>query len=293
MTVFVCGALHLDVIVRARTLPRPDETAVGQSVSYAFGGKGGNQAVAAARMGARTAIAGCIGNDAFGTQLRDTLIAAGVDTAQIRQIDGASGMSVAIVDASGTYGAVIVSAANLHIPPPTTPPGTRFTLLQNEIPEAINLAAARAAQHAGARTILNAAPARAPNPELLALTDILVVNRVEAADLLGTPLGNPRAAARALAALGPKTVLLTLGGDGLILQERGETRHFPAHKVEVISTHGAGDAFVGAFTACLAAGDTIAAACDFARAAAALHVSTPPEERAAITPAMVQALTAT
>jgi ribokinase len=291
MSVFVAGSLHLDVIVATPNLPREDETVTGSSVSYAFGGKGGNQAVAAARMGARCAMAGCVGEDAFAARLRAGLTGAGVDASQVRSVPGASGMSVALLQPDGSYGAAIVSAANLLIDPAAIviPAEARLLLLQNEIPADANLRLAARARAAGLRVILNAAPARASDPALLALTDILVANRVEAADLLGDPAPEPRAAAAALAGRGPRAVIVTLGAEGLVLHE-DVSEFIPARPVTPVSTHGAGDAFIGALAASLAAGAALPVAARFAAAAAALHVATPPEARATITPAMVAEL---
>ena len=290
MSVFVCGALHLDVIVQSPHLPRLDETVTGQGVTYAFGGKGGNQAVAAARIGAATAMAGRIGSDSFGDTLLAALKEAGVDATQILRDDGPSGMSVAIVTATGDYGAVIVSAANLNIDPDriTLPADARILLLQNEIPEPVNLALATRARAQGCLTILNAAPARPLSAALLALTDVLVVNRVEAQDILAADLP-PLQAAAALSQLGPARVCLTLGGAGLALWD-GSASHSPAQSVPVISSHGAGDAFIGALAARLDGGDSLSDAASFAQAAAALHVATPVADRRLITPAAVRAL---
>lgn len=289
MSILVAGSLHLDVIVATPHLPREDETVTGSAVTYAFGGKGGNQAVAAARMGASCAMAGCVGEDAFAARLRAGLTEAGVDATRVRSVPGASGMSVALLQPDGSYGAVIVSAANLLVDAAavTFPAGARLLLLQNEIPAEANRALAARARAAGLRVILNAAPARAPEAGLLALTDILVVNRVEAADLLGDPAPEPRAAAAALAGQGARAVILTLGAGGLVLHDRS-TEHIPAFPVTPVSTHGAGDAFIGALAARLSAGAALPAAARFAAAAASLHVATPPAERAIITPAMVE-----
>ncbi len=286
--ILVCGSLHLDVVVTAPRLPRLDETLAGQGVTYPFGGKGGNQALAAARMGAQVAMAGRVGDDAFAATLLAALDAGGVDRTLVQQGEGPSGMSVAIVDASGGYGAVIVSAANLLIDPGciTIPLGTTHVLLQNEIPEAVNLAVARNARAAGARVILNAAPARAMPDELLSLTDLLIVNRVEAEDLSpGTPAGS----AKALAGQGPGAVIVTLGAEGLVLWD-GVLTTPTAHRVRVVSTHGAGDAFVGALAAEWARGGDLRRAAAFGQAAAALQVSTPAEGRGAVTVGAVRAL---
>ncbi len=286
------GALHLDVIVEAPRLPKLDETLVGQGVSYRLGGKGGNQAVAAARMGAKVAMAGAVGSDAFAETLLAGLDAAGVDRALVARREGASGMSAAILDANGDYGAVIVSGANLSVtgdaPVPT---GTSHVLLQNEIPEAANLAAARAGRAAGAKIILNAAPARAMAPELLALTDILIVNRGEADALTDYPDMPPQTAAQLLVAMGPAHAVITLGGEGYLCQSAsGKCQAEVPPKVEPQSTHGAGDAFTGVLAARLDAGEGLNAALNFAQKAAALHVSTPPERRHQIGPDAVAAL---
>lgn len=285
--VLVAGSLHLDTIVAAPHLPAPDETVTGSSVTQAFGGKGGNQAVAAARMGARVIMAGAVGMDAAASVLRATLQAAGVDHAPVQAVPGASGMSVAILDPQGTYGAVIVSAANLVFDPAqvTFPAGLSVLVLQNEIPGGANLALARRAAGAGARVILNAAPARALSPELLALCDLLVVNRGEAAALLGGT-HSPRAAAQALAKLGPKEVIVTLGGDGVAALSFVQ----PAFPTRVVSTHGAGDMYVGALAAEWARGAGLESASRFGQAAAALHVAAGPEGRETITEARVRAL---
>lgn len=291
--ILVAGSLHLDVVVTAPHLPRLDQTVTGQGVHYAFGGKGGNQAVAAARMGARVSMAGAVGQDGFAETLLAALDAAGVDRTQVARLPGASGMSVAIMQADGGYGAVIVSAANLAIDAATIrfPAACGCLILQNEVPEPVNLALARRARAAGLRVILNAAPARPTAPALLALLDLLVVNRGEAADLTGADeasLDIP-AAARALRALGPAAVILTLGADGLYgLAETAFAQ--PGHAVRVVSTHGAGDAFIGALAAEWMRGATLADAAAFGQAAAALHVAAPLDRRAALTAAEARAL---
>jgi ribokinase len=294
MSVHVLGALHLDVIVSAPRLPRLDETLPGRAVRYAFGGKGGNQAVAAARMGAAVTMAGAVGSDDFAGTLLAALDAAGVDRSRVARRPGASGMSVAIEDEAGSYGAVIVSGANLDVTGDGAPPsGTTQLLLQNEVPEAANLAAAQAARAAGARVVLNAAPARPVAAGLLALTGLLVVNRIEAAQLTGLPEDAYEVAALALADRGPEAVVVTLGAAGLHWRARGGAGVLlPAPRVAAVSSHGAGDAFLGALAARLDAGEAPEAALRFAQAAAALHVATPPERRASLGPAEVLRLAA-
>ena len=281
--VIVCGSLHLDIMVKAQHLPRSDETAIGSEWAYKCGGKGRNQAEMAARMGARTAMIGRIGTDDFGTRLIESLDQSRVDRSQI-SVDPTtgSGMSVAILESSGNYGAVIVSGSNLKLDPSDacqsweTLGGGKLLILQNEVPETINIALARLARKQGATVILNAAPARPMASELLDQIDILVVNRVEAAMLSGIQVENLADASKAAAKLkGEKRdVIVTLGGDGLLLLMRnGYETAVLAEKVDVVSTHGAGDSFIGALAAKLASGATLEAATRHASRLAGYFVS--------------------
>lgn len=255
MSVLVLGALHWDVVVDGPRLPRLDETLIGSAVDYRFGGKGGNQAVAAARAGARVAFAGRIGADAAGAAMADVLEREGIDTRGLQRGRGASGMSVAIVVEGGSYGAVVVSAANREIVAEEVgiPEDCRLLLIQNEIPAETNLAVARRAREAGVAVVLNAAPALAVDPGLLAMVDVLVVNRVEGADLCGLAEGaaDPADLVGRLGRLCPGAdIVLTLGGEGAAFAvPGGAVSVMPAERVEVVSTHGAGDAFLGAFCA--------------------------------------------
>lgn len=288
--VFVLGALHLDVVVTAPTLPRIDETVVGRDVAYVFGGKGGNQAVAAARFGAAVAMAGHVGDDAFGLRLLQGLDDAGVDRTQVQCRPGPSGMSVATVDADGNYAATIVSGVNREIDGTgvTLPPATRVLVLQNEIPPAANRAVSAVADP-GICVIVNAAPAARSDPDLLGRADILVVNRVEAADLSGTGGDDPAAMALALLETGAGSVVVTLGAQGLVLaRPGGAIRQLPGHPVKVQSTHGAGDCFVGALAAEIAAGRDLDQALEFAQRAAAALVATAVVDRPGLDRAQVE-----
>jgi ribokinase len=288
--ILVAGSLHLDVLVAAPHLPRMDETVTGIGVSYAFGGKGGNQAVACARMGAEAHMAGSVGSDDFASTILSTLDREGVDRAQVARVEGASGMSVAITEPGGGYGAVIVSAANLAFDPARVafPRGCEVLMLQNEIPAEANLYLARRAASAGIRVVLNAAPAREMDDDLLALTDLLIVNRGEAADLTGQDAAtlSPMGTARALEERIAGHAMITLGGQGCASVDDIH----PAHPVPVISTHGAGDAFAGALVTLWAQDATLREAITFAQSAAALHVSTPVAQRQYITAAKVRLL---
>ena len=283
--VYVVGALHLDVIVSAERLPKPDETLMGEGVAYRFGGKGGNQALAAARMGASVAMAGRVGRDDFAETILNTLRKSGVDHTGVLQVPGATGMSVAIIQDDGEYGAVVVSGVNQTInSADINIDGARIVLLQNEIPNCINESILRA-KPPQTRIILNAAPARASSREFLAQVDVLVANRLEAAQLTGDSCteGSLEDSARALLALGPKAVVVTAGKSGAVLLEAGNMTWIYPPVQSFGSAHGAGDSFVGALAAELALGANLKEAAQFASIAAAHFVQVPPADRNRIT----------
>ncbi len=285
--IVVAGSLHYDIMVDAPDRPRKGETVTGRSWAPKCGGKGGNQAVAAARAGLPTLMVGAVGDDDFAAALLANLDAAGVDRSAVARLPGAgSGMSVAIFDDGGDYGAVIVSGANLAIRPEQLDEArfadAKALVLQNEIPEAVNAALAARARRLGVTVVLNAAPARPFTTDLAASVDILVVNAVEAEMLGGGTvdgLDRARDAARALTAL-CGTVVVTAGGDGVAAAERdGPALTLPAIPVTVASTHGAGDAFVGTLAAALARGASLGDALAAANREAARLVATPEADR--------------
>ncbi|ESW85847.1 ribokinase [Mesorhizobium sp. LSJC269B00] len=288
--VTVFGSLHYDIMVDAPDRPRKGETVTGHAWQPKCGGKGGNQAVSAARAGVRAAMIGAVGDDDFGTALLANLDRAGVDRRFVRVAAGAgSGMSVAIFDSDGDYGAVIVSGSNLTLDDDDVVAArevvvqTAVLLLQNEVPDAANIAAARAVKASGGRVVLNAAPARTLSAELTALIDIVIVNAIEAEFLAGVPvvdtLAGATEAARRLIDTYPSAIV-TAGGEGVAYCDRtGAAFALAAVPVKVVSTHGAGDEFVGAFAAGLARGHQMEAAIATANAAAALLVATPEGER--------------
>ncbi|TIL32058.1 ribokinase [Mesorhizobium sp.] len=292
--VTVFGSLHYDIVVEAPDRPRKGETVTGHAWQPKCGGKGGNQAVSAARAGVRSAMIGAVGDDDFGRALVGNLARCGVDSRFVRVAPGAgSGMSVAIFDAGGDYGAVIVSGSNLTLGEKDIAAATEVVaqtavllLLQNEVPEAANIAAARAVKAHGGRVVLNAAPARKLSGELIALTDIVIVNALEAEFLAGVAvvdtLEGAAEAARMLVDFYPAAIV-TAGGEGVAYCDRdGQAFALSALPVKVVSTHGAGDEFVGAFAAGLARGHRVEAALAAANAAAALLVATPERQREAI-----------
>lgn len=280
--VLVVGSLHHDIVVETDHLPRVDETAVGSRWYPKFGGKGGNQAVAAQAAGVAARMFGAVGQDGFGSFLLAALDAGGVDRRFVRSLDGvASGMSVALQDRAGDYAATIVSGANLSLDAAQLDDaalwdGVRVLVLQNEILAEVNIAAARQARARGAKVILNAAPAREVPPDLQAAVDVLVVNAVEAEMFGAEPvqdLASALAAAHHLAAR-YDSVVVTAGGKGLAAWTMEDEKiTLPARKVTVVSTHGAGDCFTGALAAAIARGEALECACRTASDAAARHVS--------------------
>ncbi|MBV9490361.1 MAG: ribokinase [Verrucomicrobia bacterium] len=295
--VVVLGSLHLDILVHAPDRPKKGETLPGSAWAYKAGGKGGNQAVAAVQFGTVASMIGRVGDDDFGRRLLSHLRGAGVDARHVRIDPGAdSGMSVAIIDAEGDYGAVIVSGANLRLgeedlrEAADVVQNARVLVLQNEIPEATNLAAAEVARRHRVGVILNAAPARPLEPKLAANVDLLVVNAVEAEMICGVAVTSLGEAAEAAMRLSEQVanVVVTAGSSGLAVTERGKTPYVEAaHPVRLVDTHGAGDAFIGALAARRAGGAPLAEAVSFANAAAALFVSTPAGQKEFVTPDQV------
>jgi ribokinase len=290
--VAVLGSLHLDIMVHAPDRPRKGETLPGSAWMYKAGGKGGNQAVAAAQFGAQAFMIGRVGDDDFGRRLLSHLQGARVDTRHVRvDAEAGSGMSVAIIDAEGDYGAVIVSGTNLRIAEEDIRDALKVfrqasvLVLQNEVPDATNVLAAEAAKRHGARVVLNAAPARPLDLLLAANVDLLVVNAIEAEMMCGVVVRSLDAAAEAAAQLSHQVnnVVVTAGGLGLALAEAGRSPQLDAaHAVTLVDTHGAGDAFIGALVARLVAGSSLLEATRFANAAAALFVSTPAEQKQSV-----------
>lgn len=280
--VVVVGSLHYDIMVDAPDRPKKGETVAGYAWRPKFGGKGGNQAVAAAKADAEVTMVGAIGEDDFGSFLLAELQGAGVDVSHVERLAGTgSGMSVAIADSSGDYGAVIVSGANLLLSTDAVTDsklwsGVQALILQNEMSVDMNIAAAKAARQAGVRVCMNAAPYRPLPPVLMDSIDLLVVNAIEAEQLGGvevSDLQSAKAAAENLTASFP-AVVVTAGGDGVAGCQKGqEAILVEALPVELVSTHGAGDVFVGTLVSAIASGEGFEVSLKIANNAAASHVS--------------------
>ncbi len=276
--ILVVGSANMDLVAFADRLPAPGETLLGGAFQSFAGGKGGNQAVAAARAGGKVAFLGRIGNDLFGARLRAGLEEDGVDTRLLGTVDGASGVAI-IMSGGGNNMIVVAPGANDAVTADTIDKsaftGIRFVLAQLETPLDGVIAAARLARAQGATFILDPAPARALPSELLSLVDWLTPNESEACGLLGLKnLGDPVAMARLLKALGPRGVVLKLGGQGVVvLGEDDVPLMIPARKVVVADTTAAGDAFNGAFAVGLSEGKTAQDAARFAVTAAGISVT--------------------
>jgi ribokinase len=285
-SVVVFGSLHYDIMVHGPARPRKGETVTGESWQPKCGGKGGNQAVSAAKTGIPTSMVGAVADDDFGNALTDNLGRNKVDHRFIKKVSGVgSGMSVAIFDSEGDYGAVIVSGSNLALGQADVDAASEafvdgaLLVLQNEVPDHANVAAARAMKAAGGKVVLNAAPARSLSANLQKLVDVLVVNAIEAEQLAELPVVDTLKGAADAAKLLAKTfpiVVVTAGGDGVACATReGDAFLVEAIKVKLVSTHGAGDEFTGVLASELARGSGIRAAIEAANRAAAVLVSTP------------------
>ena len=290
--ILVVGSLHLDVIVHSSRLPKPDETLLGDKVSYRFGGKGGNQALAAAKIDVQVFMAGRIGTDNFGKQIYDTLSNQNINLDGLKIVDEATGMSVALIGSDGIYSAVVVSGVNqtIELSEIAVPDDLTVLVLQNEINTDANFEIIKKVPKS-TFVILNAAPALTPNKDFFERIDLLIVNQLEAKMLLNEEpsIFNILDALRKLQNLGPKEVIITLGAEGYTgISKNGEIFSEPGIKVDVISTHGAGDSFVGTLAAFICKGEPISIAAQYAQASSALHVKTPIDQREKILQADIE-----
>ena len=290
--ILVVGSLHLDVIVHSSRLPKPDETLLGDKVSYRFGGKGGNQALAAAKIDVQVFMAGRIGTDNFGKQIYDTLSNQNINLDGLKIVDEATGMSVALIGSDGIYSAVVVSGVNqtIELSEIAVPDDLTVLVLQNEINTDANFEIIKKVPKS-TFVILNAAPALTPNKDFFERIDLLIVNQLEAKMLLNEEpsIFNNLDALRKLQNLGPKEVIITLGAEGYTgISKNGEIFSEPGIKVDVLSTHGAGDSFVGTLAAFICKGEPINIAAQYAQASSALHVKTPIDLREKILQADIE-----
>lgn len=308
--VIVVGSVNIDLVATADRLPAPGETVTDARYAQHHGGKGGNQAVAAARLGAPTAFVGAVGDDAFGELATAALAAEGIDLAALRTVRAATGVALILVDDRGENLISVASGANAEVTPAAVrealallgPGPGDVVLVGNEIPTPAARAALRAARDAGATTILNPAPAAGIDRSVFGLADILTPNRGELRTLVetdsrrigraGVPGGRPEIAAATL--LDPNSegegareaVIVTLGDAGAVVIRRGVAPvDLAAPSVRAVDAVGAGDAFNGALAAGLAAGLDLEAAARRAIAAASLSTTRPGAREGMPTPA--------
>jgi ribokinase len=293
--VVVVGSLNLDLVVRVDRLPGPGETVSGGDVFRNPGGKGANQAVAAARLGRRVAMVGRVGDDEAGRELLASLEADGVDTAHVRAVDGVpSGAAFIAVSDDGENQIVVSPGANARLGPGDVAAAgaalraAAVTLVQLEVPLEAVAAAVRAA---GGRVVLNPAPVRALPAALLGEVDVLVPNRVELARLADAPVPATVEEAAALAGRLPaRAVVVTLGADGALVVEDGDAGHVPAVPVRPVDTTAAGDAFCGGLADALAGGAALQDAARWAVRVAAAACTRPGAQASLPTPDEARAL---
>jgi len=287
--ILVIGSINADLVVRAARFPAPGETLQGSDLATIPGGKGANQAVAAARLGASVAMVGRVGNDSFSSTLVDNLKQNRVDVLHIMRDDSAAtGTAMIIVDENGQNSIVLSPGANAKVSPadvesasfsdPSTGSGRRskLLLLQLEIPTETVLHAARLAKQNGVRVLLNPAPAKEIPDELIALADFILPNETELSLLTGQPVSDVKSAetaARSLVTRGAKVVIVTLGANGALIVDKTHTTHIPSFKVNVVDTTAAGDAFIGGFAVALLNGKSLETAVQYASACGALAVT--------------------
>ena len=262
--VVVVGSANLDLVAMLDHLPKPGETIVALDYAEHAGGKGVNQAVACARMGARTAFVGCVGNDDAGIFLRGVLENEGIDTTMLRVVDMPTGRAFINVDSHGENEIVVVSGANTQVGVAQNPlvlPTSHVLLMQLEIPLATVSAALTLARKSGTLTVLNPAPYKSLTEDVLSLVDVIVPNETESAACGGT---------NALLKAGVATVVTTLGEKGAVINTASSETSIAPHKVVAVDTVGAGDAFIGALSAELARGAAISDAASVGAVAGAL-----------------------
>jgi len=261
--ILVVGSLNADLVVRVPRFPQPGETISGEGLKIIPGGKGANQAVAAARQGTSVAMLGRVGNDSFGPELMDNLKRNQVDSALVQvDPDSATGTAIIVVDASGQNNIILSAGGNGRVSPldvrDTSFSDYKLLLLQLEIPIETVLSAAQKAKEKGLRILLNPAPARPLPAELISLSDFILPNETELSLLTSQPvhdIASAEQAAKQLLAGGAQNVIVTLGPNGALIVSSKQVTHVNTYEVDVVDTTAAGDAFIAGFAARLLESD--------------------------------------
>jgi len=284
LEVVVLGSLNMDLVVRTARMPRPGETVMGERFVTVPGGKGANQAAAAARLGASVAMIGRVGADSFGPSLLANMRQQGVDIEHVIVDEGVgTGVALIVVDDEGENSIVVVPGANGRVSigdlyaARDLLSGAHFLVTQLEIPLPVVRAAIQLARELNLRVIPNAAPARRVDADFVRGVFCLVVNEFEAQTLAGMPVTDDLKSAsevgRALLDLGVSVAVITLGARGAFLVTRESSAHVPAQRVPVVDTTAAGDAFVGGLTVALRDGLDLVDAVRYATCAGTLAVT--------------------
>ena len=280
--IIVIGSSNVDLTARVRTLPRPGETIGGARLHQANGGKGANQAVAAARLGADVTFLTCLGNDANGEMLSAQFAAEGIDTSKIKFSATPTGTALIFVDDNAENCIAVAPGSNNDLLPADVEgirdsiSGAAYMLLQLEIPMPTVDKAILLADEAGVRTILNPAPMAPLSDGILKHVWLLTPNQTEAHSLTGIAVNDEedaRKAADALLSKGVGNVIITMGSKGSLVCTPWETTFVPARKVKAVDTTGAGDVYNGALVAALAEGKSLVSAARIATAASAVAVT--------------------
>lgn len=286
--IVVVGSANMDLVVQVEHIPAAGETVLGGDCIAIPGGKGANQAVAAARLGGKVHFIGRVGDDVFGGRLRDCLANEGIDVAHLKtEQNVSSGTALIGVDANGQNSIIVAPGANAKVSPEDIDHaldiirGSDTVVLQLEIPISTVKQGLQTARSAGVLTILNPAPCSYTQPleiSLLELVDILTPNEHEAASLLGLPTSDGldmEAAAIQLRKMGVEVVVITLGAEGCLISDANGARRIPGNPVQQVDTTAAGDCFTGALAVALSEGKTLNEAAVFANQAAAISVTRP------------------
>lgn len=262
--ILVVGSLNADLVVKSPRFPQPGETISGEDLQIIPGGKGANQAVAAARQGVKTAMLGRVGSDSFAPFLVDNLKSNQVDTSHVTVDSSATGTAIIVVDANGQNSIVLSPGANGNVSPADVDSASfsssKLLLLQLEIPTPTVLHAAQQARTNGLTVILNPAPAKALPAELISSVDILIPNESELSLLTSLPVNDVASAEKATKEIlkqGVKTVIVTLGSKGALLVTDTQVKQVDTYKVNVVDTTAAGDAFIGGFASAMLSGKTL------------------------------------